>query len=96
MADIGKILEAEEYCLTNGKCTECKFSKGRMFATCRYLMEDIFKLLKEQPQIVRCKDCKRSGGRGRGIYCQFIECENTGTFHKDDWFCADGERKESR
>ena len=48
MADIEKILEAAEYCLTNGKCTECKFSNGRMFATCRYLMEDAIAMLKEQ------------------------------------------------
>ena len=47
MADIGKILEAAEYCLRNGKCTECKFSKGRLFVTCRYLMEDASELLKE-------------------------------------------------
>lgn len=50
MADIEKILEAAEYCLTNGKCTECKFSNGRMFATCRYLMEDALALLKEQQE----------------------------------------------
>lgn len=47
MEDIGIILEAAEYCLTNGKCTECKFSKGGMFATCRYLMEDAVELLNE-------------------------------------------------
>ena len=53
-------------------------------------------LLKEQPNIVRCKDCKHSCGRGRGMYCQFIECEKTGAFHKEDWFCANGEKKEDR
>ncbi len=96
MEDIGKILEAEEYCLTNGKCTECKFSKGRMFTTCRYLMEDAFELLKEQQQIVRCKDCKYctiSAGKkwrqdfGKSIY----ECDHKGLCYVEpDWFCADG------
>ena len=47
-------------------------------------------------EIVRCKDCKHSYGRGRGMYCQFIECEKTGAFHKEDWFCADGKKKEDQ
>ena len=42
------IIEAMEYCLTKGKCSDCKFSKGKMFATCRYLAEDMSKLLKER------------------------------------------------
>jgi hypothetical protein len=41
-------------------------------------------------ELIRCKDCKHGCGRGRGIYCQFIECEKTGALHKEDWFCADG------
>ena len=45
--DMDNIIEATEYCLTKGKCTNCKFSKGKMFATCRYLVEDMSKLLKE-------------------------------------------------
>lgn len=48
--------------------------------------------LKEE-DVVRCKDCKHVCSRGSGLYCQFIECGKTGAFHKDDWFCADGERR---
>ena len=44
-------------------------------------------------ELIRCKDCKHGCGRGRGMYCQFIECGKTGAFHKEDWFCADGERR---
>ena len=47
---------------------------------------------KEQPEIVKCKDCKYGCGRGRGMYCQFIECK-TGALHKEDWFCAGGKRR---
>ena len=47
-----------------------------------------------QPQIVRCKDCKWNSGYGRGMYVCFCTCCKTGTPHKDDWFCADGEPKE--
>ena len=49
----------------------------------------------EMYPIVLCKDCKHSCGRGRGMYCQFIECGKTGAFHKEDWFCADGEEREA-
>ena len=96
MADIKKIIEAVEYCLTNGKCTECKFSKGRMFATCRYLMEDIFELLKEQPKIVRCEQCIYGDDFDcpaplpTGYLCQKGHGQHTG-----DWFCADGKHKET-
>ena len=27
------------------------------------------------------------------MYFQFVECEKTGAFHKEDWFCADGEKE---
>ena len=44
-------------------------------------------------ELVMCKECKHSCGRGRGIYCQFIQCGKTGAFHKEDWFCGDGKVK---
>ena len=51
-----------------------------------------------QPQIVRCKDCKhwmpmnrfhQDYHPGRG------ECELNSWVRDSDWFCADGERKET-
>ena len=42
------------------------------------------------PEIVRCKDCKYQVDRGR----RFKECDKHFLWAKDDWFCADGERKE--
>ena len=58
------------------------------------------KELSEQPQIVRCKDCRYAeptkNMRGENRYA----CINRMTgidqdfTHKPDWFCADGERKE--
>ena len=66
--------------------------KDKMF----HALEDDWKrlkeLLKEQEEVVRCKDCKH------GYECEFdIKCENEGnpqmfgTRHKPNWFCADGE-----
>ena len=42
------------------------------------------KELAEQPQIVRCKDCK---------HYMTIHCTCDGCCISPDWFCADGERK---
>ena len=47
--------------------------------------------LKEQPDIVRCRDCK---------YCEYPQSEKEwckkGHLHgnAENWFCADGERKD--
>ena len=56
------------------------------------LIDDTLALLKEQ-ELVRCKDCKNQyydlqDGR---IVCGRVD---NGEIHTDDWFCADGERKE--
>ena len=42
--------------------------------------------LKEQPEIVRCKDCKR--------FIPHHGCTHIDNYIDGDWFCADGERKE--
>jgi len=48
-------------------------------------VEDILELLKEQPQIVRCKDCKK--------HYNELKCR-CGGYTPNDWFCADGERQD--
>lgn len=57
-------------------------------------IEKAIAFLKEQPEIVRCKDCKHSmrycAGEGNYLYgCEFVNGLNNG-----DWFCADGVRKD--
>lgn len=48
-------------------------------------------LLKEQPEIVRCKDCKE-----RGTYQCPIYIGGDGVCGRpDEWFCADGERTDN-
>ena len=56
-------------------------SFGDLFHT---LSDKTEKVIKEQPQIVRCKDCKFNHVLGCSKYC---------IPHGGDWFCADGERK---
>ena len=58
-----------------------------------YLIHAV-KYLKEQPEIVRCLDCKHSKRM-----CQpwnDLICEKHGSANAPDWFCADGERDEGR
>ena len=40
-------------------------------------------------ELIRCKDCKFQVDRGR----RYPECDKHFLLAKDDWFCADGERK---
>ena len=56
--------------------------------------EEFLKMLRgyegREQEIVRCKDCRRYFGNG---YC------NRSGIHlevKDDWFCADGERRDEQ
>ena len=51
-------------------------------------MDDIVAMLKEQPQIVRCKDCKKHDTYDCNI--TYLTTQKT----PNDWFCADGERKD--
>ena len=56
--------------------------------------------LKEQPEIVRCRDCKHGSiymtedvcGKTL-IECNHPELGDTIAIHEWDWFCADGERR---
>lgn len=49
-------------------------------------LTDVLFLLKEQPEIVRCKDCK--------WYDERISlCDNCGLPREQTFFCADGKRK---
>ena len=51
--------------------------------TCIAVLEDMPTM--DAVEIVRCKDCK---------YFKTRLCENEDNY--DDWFCADGERKEDK
>ena len=72
------------------------------------MLSDALALLKEQPEIVRCKDCKHrpkepdwetyvSGfdlefPEGSKCPCYCYSDEWYSWYPEDDWFCADGER----
>ena len=61
------------------------------------LEERLAIVLEGQPEIVRCKNCKYGS---KPILFQNYQnvtwCNQHSTSHNDDWFCADGIRREGR
>ena len=51
-----------------------------------------YKQLKDQPEIVRCKDCRKGSLIMEVNTLPYIRCY--GVDHEPDWFCADGERND--
>lgn len=70
-------------------CLECPYSEPKQIKEwCMHgLMDDIYALLKEQPEIVRCEDCAFRDPRD-GM------CEHVLQIRDPDWYCADGERRD--
>ena len=57
------------------------------------MISDTIDLLKEKPEIVRCKDCKNAVVYDNNeVICTHID-SNGNDKHSIDWFCADGERQ---
>lgn len=90
MADLEKVKKALGLCKQNFDCpSECPYLMDcndlakPMFVD---LARDALELLKEQQQIVRCKDCKHYDE-----LCQ--QCERIDGIIQPEFFCADGERK---
>lgn len=59
---------------------------------------DAITMLKEQPEIVRCKDCKHRGNSEKCVLSAISEEKDFPLFMLDNrgnWFCADGKRKDT-
>ena len=97
MSDREKVIKGLEKC-KRCECDDCT-EKGASQAPwdCPAYEDFVDRglaLLKEQPEIVRCKDCKHGELCNEGdVFCT----KDIGTIescvHKPEWFCADGERK---
>lgn len=58
------------------------------------LLADCMELLKEQPDVVQCEECKHYKDGfcyNPNTYDDVITCGNTAP----DWYCADGKRREA-
>jgi len=97
MSDREKTIKGLEYCSELQTCFGCPYCKGS--PTCQDdLCKDALQLIKEQPEIIRCKDCKYierlpwlDDEAFKAMVCRK---HNYTGMRKEDFFCADGERKE--
>lgn len=95
MIDRDKVIKGLEECTRPGttRCFhdlhECPYEERG----CRFKMEtDALALLKEQTEIVRCKDCEYGAptiinGVWLSVTCGDVD-------HRPEWFCADGKRRD--
>lgn len=94
MVNIEKVIKGMKTCMS-GRCEidgeYCPYNRQR--GCTNIMMQDAIELLKEKPQIVRCKDCKWSSGHEDGRFAKPFHCRKYRDFHEGDWFCKDGEPK---
>ena len=100
MTDRAKVTKWLECCgnydenLNHVGCTEeCPYFENELCCDPVAPFQDALELLREQPEIVRCKDCKHWPGNGALPYNApyWLPCSKLLT--EADWFCAYGERK---
>lgn len=87
--DREKVIKGLEHCAKEADCRGCVYFKEMVGHYEGYkcnCMSDALALLKEQPDIVRCKDCKWYDPR-----CAL--CDNCGLPREPRFFCADGRRR---
>lgn len=102
MPDRGKVIEGLECCIKTGDkdcprvCTFYNVCFPRTEHGCTAffpVMRAALELLKEQPDIVRCKDCKHYGYHNMTNVDGFCYCLKRHEYPHPDWFCADGKRR---
>ena len=90
MTDREKVIKGIDICLQRFHCGEdCPYYDNCGIGCTEQLREDALALLKDQPEIVRCKDCLH---RSENHRC-YADNPMRGQFVGNDWFCADGERR---
>ena len=93
MIDREKVIKGLEHCMImcegvpHNPCHGCEYLGS--YDCADRLKADALALLKEQPEIVRCKDCVKHNKASCPLSDDYWE-----TMRDDDWFCADGEMKE--
>lgn len=97
MPDREKVITGLECCMSEHICRGCPYrEKGECEDGGYYYskaIEDALALLKEQPKIIRCKDCKH-GEIYTAINGVLLSIMCNGVKHRPEWFCADGERRD--
>ncbi len=102
MPDRERVIKAWEIFRDSNPYEICSGREFRAIREPEYCMgqmiEDTIALLKEQPEIVRCKDCKYCVKEPNGeLYCDILAVGYEPLGSKkvtEDGFCADGERRD--
>lgn len=93
MADREKVVKGLGQCTKDDihECLECPYFKG---GCTEDLIADALVLLKEQPKIVRCKDCEHFHSEVKDEFTTFFGCDEKHHPWGKNWFCADGKRRD--
>lgn len=94
MTDREKVVRAVETCFDSW--IDKHRYKGLDLHEVERMKHDALELLKSQPDVVRCKDCKYAENytdifSDRGYKCLRYDLHRE--YHNSDWFCADGEKE---
>ena len=99
MADKETIMTWLKKCGNGGCSSRCPYDDLGPDKCYETLMTDALKLLKSQPEIVRCKNCKH-GKPVEAVFDDRYECHLLGSYISSDfalppdWFCGDGEARQ--
>ena len=89
-----KVIESLEFCIDHRCGWNCHYAG---IDDCEMeLKADILAMLKEQPEIVRCKDCIHNGKVEKCVLAAIAAEKGFPLFMLDnrgEWFCADGKRR---
>lgn len=86
------LAEISEY--MSNKADIAAIGKGKeVFDSWYRAAEDALALLKEQPEIVRCKDCKHWGTNDCSMHNLWGNVWGDDEPTLDEWFCPIGERR---
>lgn len=93
MTELNQVIYDIERCTCHvpDACRDCSKYKGTYTPDCmEQLLTDALKLLKEQSEIVHCKNCKWFSEKG---FCKHPD-GGAGNIRPTGWFCGDGKRRE--
>lgn len=109
MPDRKKVIKGLEYCTLQARKgwpyepeitkSGCEIYACPYIGNCGDMLFDALALLKEQSEIVRCKDCKHATMTIDGNLCKYCDLykDDDGflieLYGEADWFCANGERR---
>lgn len=82
----------DDYCCANNLCSDALALLQKQKETIEKLNKFINGFSRNAVPVVRCKDCIHAQVKdGHDIFCEFVD---DGLCHDENWFCADGKRRD--